>query len=112
MPPRRRWRSSASPRPSAEETEHEHPLGNGSDLDPVRAFFEGTDERRLTTALSGLSAERLSTSHEDAVSRNVSGRSSLPLGTEVRYDVWMRSNSWWGIDWGVRRRRAGWGGSM
>ncbi len=111
-PLRRRWRSSASPRPPAEGTEHEHPLGSESDVDPVRACFEGTDERRLTNASSGRSAESLSTSHEDSVPRDVSGRLSLPIGTDGRYDVWMRSDSWWDIDWAVRRRRAGWGGSM
>ena len=113
MPPLpRRWRSSASPRPTAEGTEYEHPLGSGSDREPVRAFFEGADERRLTTALSDRSAEPLSTSHEDSVPRDVSGRLSLPIGTDGRYDVWMRSDSRWDIDWAVRRRRAGRGGSM
>jgi hypothetical protein len=99
------------PRPPAEGTEHEHPLGSESDLEPVRTFFEGTDERRLTTASSDRSAESLVTSHEDSVPRDVSGRLSLPIGTDGRYDVWMRSDSWWDIDRGVRRRRAGWGGS-
>ena len=99
------------PRPPARGTEHEHPLGSESDFEPVRTFFEGTDERRLTTASSDRSAEPLVASHEDSVPRDVSGRLSLPIGTDGRYDVWMRSDSWWDIDRGVRRRRAGWGGS-